>query len=627
MSNQVEYRVLARKYRPSSFDQLIGHDTLVRTLSNAFNSGRIAHAFMLTGVRGVGKTTTARIIARALNCIGPDGTGGPTMQPCGVCDACRSIAEDRHPDVIEMDAASRTGVDDIRELIESVRYRPVSARYKIYIIDEVHMLSKAAFNALLKTLEEPPPDIKFVFATTEINKVPVTVLSRCQRYTLPRIPLETLAAYYGEIALKEKVEIEPGALALVARAADGSVRDGLSILDQAIALGFGALITEAAVRDMLGVADRGLTFDLFESVMAGDAPAALAGLEVLYNGGTDPSMVLQDLLDVTHFVTRLKLERTTEATSAQPLADGQDLARGRALASRLGLAALARTWQLLLKGLPEVQMAPHPLKAAEMVLIRLVYVTDLPSPADLIKALQNSGAGQGTSGMTNGGGGSGAGPRAEAPPRPVALQGGQAMAARQPEPVAVATLEPTAEAALPRPMSFYEVMELIAHHREAILYNHIAAMVHLVRYEFGHIELRPEPEAPRDLATRMGQFLNETTGQRWMITVSREPGQPTHKEQMLAAEAKRRAEVSATPVVKALLAAFPGLTIDKIIDLEPPPEPVLPAELPLEPEPTAEIAADIAVFDDAPAAGLYEEDDPGPFVAPILDPDEEDGDA
>ena len=618
MSNQVEYRVLARKYRPSSFDQLIGHDTLVRTLSNAFNSGRIAHAFMLTGVRGVGKTTTARIIARALNCIGPDGTGGPTMQPCGVCDSCRSIAEDRHPDVIEMDAASRTGVDDIRELIESVRYRPVSARYKIYIIDEVHMLSKAAFNALLKTLEEPPPDIKFVFATTEINKVPVTVLSRCQRYTLPRIPLDTLASYYGEIAQKEQVEIEPGALALVARAADGSVRDGLSILDQAIALGFGALITEAAVRDMLGVADRGLTFDLFEHVMAGDAPAALAGLDVLYNGGTDPAMVLQDLLDVTHFVTRLKLERTTEASSAQPMADGQDLARGRALAAKLGLAALARTWQLLLKGLPEVQMAPHPLKAAEMILIRLVYVTDLPSPADLIKALQTAGAGQGTSGALPGGNGGGA-PRAEAPPRPVALQGGgQAMAMRQPEPVASA-----AELVLPRPTSFHEVMELIARQREAILYNHISAMVHLVRFEFGNIEIRPEPEAPRDLATRMGLFLNEITGERWMISVSREPGLPTHKEQMLAAETKRRAEVSATPLVKALLLAFPGLTIDRIIDLEPPPEPALPIELPLEPEPAEAVAA----FDDAPAAGLYEEDDPGPFVAPALDPDEEDGDA
>jgi DNA polymerase-3 subunit gamma/tau len=328
---------------------------------------------------------------------------------------------------------------------------------------------------------------------------------------------------------------------------------------------------------------------------------------------------------VTHFVTRQKLERPTEMANAQPLADGQDLERGRALAAKLGLAALARTWQMLLKGLPEVQMAPHPLKAAEMVLIRLVFVTDLPPPADLIKALQNAGAGQGTSTAPNGGGNTN-GTRAEAPPRPVAIQGGQiqsgqAMAARQPEPVAVASLEPSAEIAYPRPKSFYEVMELIANQREAILYNHIAAFVHLVRFESGHIELRPEAEAPRDLATRMGQFLNEMTGQRWMITVSREPGQPTHREQMLAAEAKRRAEVSATPLMKALLLAFPGLSIDKII--EPEPEPMLPAELPLEPEPETQIA----VFEDAPAAGLYEDDDPGPFMAPILDPDEEDGDA
>ncbi|GGF08677.1 DNA polymerase III subunit gamma/tau [Aliidongia dinghuensis] len=616
----------------------------MRTLTNALDSGRIAHAFMLTGVRGVGKTTTARIIARALNCVGPDGTGGPTMQPCGQCDACRAIAEDRHPDVIEMDAASRTGVDDIRELIEGVRYRPVSARYKIYIIDEVHMLSKAAFNALLKTLEEPPPDIKFVFATTEINKVPVTVLSRCQRYTLPRIPLETLAAYYGEIAVKEKVEIEPGALTLVARAADGSVRDGLSILDQAIALGFGGLITEAAVRDMLGVADRGLTFDLFENVMAGDAPAALAGLETLYNGGTDPAMVLQDLLDVTHFVTRLKLERPEAGGSNRPLADGQDLERGRALAGRLGLAALARTWQMLLKGLPEVQTAPAPLKAAEMVLIRLVYVTDLPPPAELIKALQNAGG----PGMNNGSAPNGErnGPRAEAPPRPVAImggaimggagQGGQAMAVRQAEPAAAAHAETAAAEVMPQPASFQEVMELIAVRREAILYNQIAAMVHLVRFQVGHIELRPAPEAPRDLVTRMGQFLNEVTGQRWMIMVSREPGQPTLKEQIQAREAKRRAEVSTTPVMKALLLAFPGLTIDKIIDLVPEPEPepasALPAELPLAPEPDAiapfdEAAIGDPALGDVPAAGLYEEDDPGPFMAPILDPDDEDGDA
>jgi DNA polymerase-3 subunit gamma/tau len=323
---------------------------------------------------------------------------------------------------------------------------------------------------------------------------------------------------------------------------------------------------------------------------------------------------------VTHFITRLKLARTGDpAQAAEPLADGQDLARGKALAGKLGLAALARTWQMLLKGLPEVQTAPHPLKAAEMVLIRLVYVTDLPPPADLIRMLQNAGAGQGTSGGAPGG--NGGGPRAEAPPRPIAIQGGQAMAVRQAEPAAA----PVALDGQPQPRSFHDVMELIATAREAILYNHIAAFVHLVRFEPGHIELRPDPEAPRDLATRMGQFLNEATGQRWMITVSREPGEPTHKEQVLAAEAKRRAEVSATPLLRALLAAFPGLSIDRIV--EPEPEPMLPAELPLAPEAPAASPADIAALDDLPATGLYEEDDPGPFVDPVLDPDEEDGDA
>ena len=305
------YRVLARKYRPQTFAELIGQEAMVRTLANAIASGRVAHAFILTGVRGVGKTTTARIIARALNCVGPDGTGGPTAEPCGECVHCRSIAEDRHVDVIEMDAASRTGVDDIRELTDGMRYRPVSARFKIYIIDEVHMLSKNAFNALLKTLEEPPPDVKFVFATTEIQKVPVTVLSRCQRFSLRRVPIDQLVAHYQGIAAAESVEIEPAALGLIARAADGSVRDGLSLLDQAIALAGGSSpggpIGEAMVRDMLGIADRNLIFDLFETVLKGDAAGALDRMEALYQGGADPLSVIQDLLDLAHFVTRLKL--------------------------------------------------------------------------------------------------------------------------------------------------------------------------------------------------------------------------------------------------------------------------------------------------------------------------------
>src|SRR5712691_6024620 len=377
------YRVLARKYRPQTFAEVIGQEALVRTLSNAIATGRIAHSFILTGVRGTGKTTTARIIARALNCIGPDGAGGPTIAPCGVCDHCRSIAEDRHVDVIEMDAASRTGVDDIRDLTEGVRYRPVSARYKIYIIDEVHMLSKNAFDALLKTLEEPPPDVKFIFATTDVQRVPVTVLSRCQRFSLRRVPIEQLVEHYRQIAAAEGITVAPAALGLIARAADGSVRDGLSLLDQAIALSGGS-IEEAAVRDMLGIADRGLVFDLFESVLRGDAPAALAQTDSLYQGGADPLMVLQDLLDLSHFLTRLKL--APEAGAGDPLEAGER-ERARPLAAALALPVLARAWQMLLKGLEEVQAAPAPAQAAAMVLVRLAYVADLPVPADLVRTL------------------------------------------------------------------------------------------------------------------------------------------------------------------------------------------------------------------------------------------------
>jgi len=590
--SDTEYRVLARKYRPTSFSALIGHETLVRTLTNAFQSGRIAHAFMLTGVRGVGKTTTARLIARALNCIGPDGVGKPTMSPCGVCDPCRAIAEDRHPDVIEMDAASHTGVDEMRELIETVRYRPVSARYKIYIIDEVHMLSKGAFNALLKTLEEPPPDIKFVFATTEINKVPVTVLSRCQRYTLPRIPAETLASYFGEIAGKEEIEIDPGALALIARAADGSVRDGLSILDQAIALSMGVRISEPALRDMLGVADRGLTFDLFEALMAGDAPAALAQLDSLYNGGTDPAMVLQDLLDVTHFVTRIKLEKPGDAAAnAAPLADGQDRGRAQGFAGRLGMAALARTWQMLLKGLAEVQHAPQPLKAAEMALIRLVYVSDLPPPGEILKALQAGGGATAQARPSSSPNGSG--PRGH-PPRPVALAGGAARA------VSVPAAAPDSDPDRPMPASLAELLALVTAHREGILASQLSAYLHLVRYEPGLIEFRPAADAPRDLAHRLSQFLLAATGARWMISISSEPGQPTIRQQEQETDRARLAAIEAHPLVRKALDLFRGAKIERIIDVE------------IAAEPT--YLTPIAPDHDDMSPSLYEDYDPGPFV-------------
>jgi DNA polymerase III subunit gamma/tau len=367
--------VLARTYRPTIFDDLIGQDSTIRILRSAFALNRIAHAFMLTGVRGVGKTTTARIIARALNCVGADGAGGPTPDPCGVCDNCRAILADRHPDVIEMDAASRTGVDDVREIIEATRFRPMQARTKVFIIDEVHMLSRNAFNALLKTLEEPPPHVKFVFATTEIRKVPVTVLSRCQRFDLRRIPIALLAAHFNKVATAEKVSVEAEALAAIARAADGSVRDGLSLLDQAIAQGDGASVTAAAVADMLGTADRGVVFDLMEAVMEGRAADALAATDRAHVRGNDLGALLGDMLELTHTLSRLKT--VPDLRNSQELPEAERT-RGAALADRLAIPALGRAWQMLLKGISEVEAAPDRRAAAEMVLIRLCHVRRPP---------------------------------------------------------------------------------------------------------------------------------------------------------------------------------------------------------------------------------------------------------
>jgi DNA polymerase-3 subunit gamma/tau len=544
------YRVLARKYRPQSFAELIGQEAMVRTLSNAIETGRVAHAFILTGVRGVGKTTTARIIARALNCVGPDGTGGPTIEPCGECVHCRSIAEDRHVDVIEMDAASRTGVDDIRELTDGVRYRPVSARSKVYIIDEVHMLSKNAFNALLKTLEEPPPAVIFVFATTEIHKVPVTVLSRCQRFSLRRVPVDLLVEHYRRIAEAETVEVEPAALSLIARAADGSVRDGLSLLDQAMALS-GGRVTQAAVRDMLGVADRGQVFDLLESVLRGDAAAALAQLDRLYQEGADPLLVLQDLLDLGHFLTRLKL--APEAGTGDPIAEG-DRERARPLAEKLTMPALARLWQMLLKGLGEVQAAPSPIQAAEMVLVRLAYVADLPAPAELVRALDGAVAGRSAGVGPVGTNAPAAPPLRRHSDAPIAAlappAGGNAL--RLPIEHAEPRVEP-AQSALPAapvpayepmPQSFAEVLALFDERREAVIRSHLAAHCHLVHFEPGRIEFRPAEGAPRDLANRLGQLLSEWTGTRWLIAVS-----------------ELRNEVAHHPLVQAVLETFPGATI------------------------------------------------------------------
>jgi DNA polymerase III subunit gamma/tau len=561
------YRVLARKYRPSTFAELIGQEAMVRTLSNAIATGRIAHAFILTGVRGVGKTTTARILARALNCVGPDGSGGPTVEPCGRCVQCVAIGEDRHVDVMEMDAASRTGVDDIRDLTEGVRYRPVSGRYKVYIIDEVHMLSKNAFNALLKTLEEPPPDVKFVFATTEIHKVPVTVLSRCQRFSLRRVPVEMLIQHYRRLAEAEGVDADPAALALIARAADGSVRDGLSLLDQAIALSAGR-VEEVAVRDMLGIADRGMVLDLLESVLRGDAPTALAQLDRLYQGGADPLIVLQDLLDLSHFLTRLKL--APEAGAGDPIAEG-DRERARPLAEKLAMPVLARTWQMLLKGLAEVQTAPSAIQAAEMVLVRLAYVADLPAPAELVRAIAAPSAS-----VPERGNGMVIGPNATAsapavavpqPPDNVTVRptaGGALRLAPNPEAEPRGSIAPVPEGSLesdPVPQSFVEVVALFDKRREALIRSHLWSQLHLVHFEPGRIEFRPATGAPRDLANRLGQLLSEWTGVRWLIAISEAEGEPTLREQEERREADLRNEVASHPLVQAVLEAFPGATI------------------------------------------------------------------
>ncbi len=543
---QVPYRVLARKYRPTTFDDLIGQEAMVRILRRAFAQGRIAHAWMLTGVRGVGKTTTARIIARALNCVGPEGQGGPTADPCGICPNCVAILADRLPDVIEMDAASNTGVDDVREVIDATRYRPLQARYKVFIIDEVHMLSRNAFNALLKTLEEPPPHVKFVFATTEIRKVPITVLSRCQRFDLRRISIAELTDLFARICGKEGVTAEPAALDLIARAADGSARDGLSLLDQAIAQSGGdAPVTAADTADMLGLADRSAIFDLIEAILAGQTEAALTITDRAHARGADLGIILADLLDLTHTLTRLK--------TVPGLADGADLpemerVRGAALADRLGVPVLGRLWQMLLKGVQEVETAADRRAAAEMVLIRLCYTADLPLPGDLIRRLIDP-----------------ANPRPTPPDggmRPLpdgglrSVAGGGAVLQAQPV-QAISTA--------PQIKNFRDVVALVAHD-QPVLHGHLLHSVHLVRFAPGIIELRPQPAAPRDLAASLGRLLLEATGTRWTIALSQAEGEPTLADQGQAADTARRGVAAEHPLVRAILDAFPGATIERITD-------------------------------------------------------------
>ncbi|MBU6166267.1 MAG: DNA polymerase III subunit gamma/tau [Alphaproteobacteria bacterium] len=516
------YRVLARKYRPAGFDALLGQDAMVQTLGNAIARGRLAQAWLLTGVRGVGKTSTARIIAKALNCIGPDGQGGPTISPCGQCDPCTAIAAGRHMDVVEMDAASNTGVDDVREIIEGVRYAAVSARYKIHIIDEVHMLSKAAFNALLKTLEEPPPGVKFIMATTEVNKVPATILSRCQRFDLRRVPADMLAGHFARILDAEAVAAEPDALAIIARAAEGSVRDGLSILDQAIAHG-GDTITAAAVRDMLGLADRSAVRELFGQLLAGDVPGVLAAVGRHYDLGQDPVQLLRELLDLVHAVTRQRM-----APRRDPALSAEEQAALATWAAALGFPRLSLLWQMLLKGLEEVQAAPVPLQAAEMALLRLCHAADLPDPGSLVRQLQQDRP-----------------PEAAVPPP-----------APGPAATTAARAATAAPAAATFPPDYAALVALFRDRGEGRLAHYLHDEIRLIAYAPPTLSLAASG-LPADVKAAIAACLADWTGRKWQLDWQAQGGGATLREQELAQGKALIEQMKSDPLVAALRAAFP----------------------------------------------------------------------
>ncbi|WP_105373632.1 DNA polymerase III subunit gamma/tau [Neorhizobium huautlense] len=598
------YRVLARKYRPKDFsDLMVGQEPMVRTLTNAFETGRIAQAYMLTGVRGVGKTTTARILARALNYKTPE-IDKPTIDLRIPGDHCQAIMEGRHVDVIEMDAASHTGIDDIREIIEQVRYRPVSARYKVYIIDEVHMLSTQAFNGLLKTLEEPPEHVKFIFATTEIRKVPITVLSRCQRFDLRRISAADLVGLFTTILEKEGIPAEQEALSMIARAAEGSARDGLSLLDQAIAHGGGSVLADT-VRGMLGLADRARIVDLFEHIVRGDVTAALSEFGAQYEAGANPVVVLTDLADFTHLVTRFKY--IPDAADDPSLSEVERL-RGREFAESVAVSTLSRIWQMLLKGIPEAENSSRPSGAAEMVLIRLTHAAHLPSPEDAARRLSDlsGGDGQRSAPSPNGGG------RAASPSQPpVNARGTEMSTPRVPAggPTAMLRAVPSPEtaqeplerpalqaAAEPQPepkvhvRSLEDIGDLCAKNREPVLRARIRQSVHLVKLEPGRLEINLEPDAPKSIVNDLTSKLREWTGITWWVTLSNERGAPTLAQAEEQAKEQRKTDARADPDVAAILAQFPGA---RIIDVR------------IRAEEEEDEAAEIA----APAAAESEEGD------------------
>nr|WP_259993465.1 DNA polymerase III subunit gamma/tau [Sulfitobacter sp. S190] len=554
MTEPAAYRVLARKYRPETFADLVGQEAMVRTLKNAFEADRIAQAFIMTGIRGTGKTTTARIIAKGMNCIGPDGTSGPTTDPCGVCEHCTAIMEGRHVDVIEMDAASNTGVANIREIIDSVHYRAASARYKVYIIDEVHMLSTGAFNALLKTLEEPPEHVKFIFATTEIRKVPVTVLSRCQRFDLRRIEPEVMIALLRRIATAEDAEIADDALALITRAAEGSARDATSLLDQAISHGAGET-TAVQVRAMLGLADRARVLDLLDMILRGDAAGALTELSAQYAEGADPMAVLRDLAEITHWISVVKI---TPDAAEDPTISPEERDRGRAMADALPIRVLTRLWQMLLKALDEVAGAPNAMMAAEMAIIRLTHVADLPAPDELVRSLQNTPPPPGGNGGGGSGGGTAGAGRTQATGTPMPQQSGAPAAGP------ATAIAPQAVSALAHYPSFDHVLDLIRHNRDVKLLVEVETTLQLAAYQLGRIEFVPTDAAPRDLAQRLGAKLQLWTGNRWAVTVVNDGGAPTIASVRDAKQNALRADAEAHPLMQAVMAQFPTAKITAI---------------------------------------------------------------
>ncbi|TPL75779.1 DNA polymerase III subunit gamma/tau [Mesorhizobium sp. B2-3-15] len=585
------YRVLARKYRPSNFSELVGQEPMVRTLTNAFATGRIAQAWMLTGVRGVGKTTTARILARALN-YKTATTDQPSVDLAVLGEHCQAIMEGRHVDVIEMDAASHTGIDDIRDIIERVRYAPVSARYKVYIIDEVHMLSTQAFNGLLKTLEEPPPHVKFIFATTEIRKVPITVLSRCQRFDLRRIDAGALVSHLSSIAGKEGISVDDDALAMIARAAEGSARDSLSILDQAIAHGAGSVSAEA-VRAMLGLADRARIVDLFEHVMKGDVAAALGEFRAQYDTGADPAAVLTDLAEFNHLVTRLRFVPTAMDDASLSQDERQ---RGADFARALSVRVLSRTWQMLLKGIPEVQSSNRPVSAAEMVLIRLAHAADLPTLDEALRSLESGASATGAAPRPNGApmspgpvnpgnGGTGAGAVAQAR-MPGGSGGAQTMR------LVEATPTPTAFVAPPQPApetqavplkSLADIVALADAKRDIAFKVLIKSCIRLVRIEPGRIDVSLTDDAPKMLLNDLTTKLRAWTGRNWLVSLSKEEGGQTLAEMESTKRENAFLDARNDPTVASILARFPGA---KIIDVRIPDTPdadASEAEMPVEP--------------------------------------------